>query len=323
LSDPILITAALILGGLVLLVVGGEYLVRGAVAAARSFGVSPLMIGLTLVAFGTSTPELLTSVQAAIAGAPGVAVGNVVGSNICNILLILGLTAVIRPVFVEGRAFRRDGVALAVATAMGMAVLLMDGLSRVTGAIFLLALAAYVVIAYRQERETGGGAGVDEDGDPLPAAPDRLYMLRALGMALGGLLAVMLGAKLLVDGAIDLAQMWGVSDTLIGLTIVAVGTSLPELVASAAAALRGQSDVAFGNIVGSNLYNIWAVLGGAALIHPFPVDAQIMGFDAWVMLAATALLIGAAITGARVCRWEGVLMLGGYAGYVGWLAQTA
>ncbi|MFN3613310.1 MAG: sodium:calcium antiporter, partial [Rubrimonas sp.] len=147
--------------------------------------------------------------------------------------------------------------------------------------------------------------------------------LRALGMALGGLLAVMLGARLLVDGAVDLAQMWGVSDTLIGLTIVAVGTSLPELVASAAAALRGQSDVAFGNIVGSNIYNLWAVLGGAALIHPFPVDAQIMGFDAWVMLAATALLIAAAVTGARVCRWEGGLMLGGYAGYVGWLAQTA
>lgn len=320
-SDPLLLTSALILGGLVLLVLGGEYLVRGAVAAARAFGVSPLMIGLTLVAFGTSTPELLTSVQAALAGAPGVAVGNVVGSNICNILLILGITALIRPVLVEGRSFRRDGLALAVATGMGMVVLLMDGLSRVTGAVFLLALAAYVVIAYRQERGAGGGA-VDE-GEPLPAAPDRVYMLRALGMALGGLLAVMLGAKLLVDGAIDLAKMWGVSDTLIGLTIVAVGTSLPELVASAAAALRGQSDVAFGNIVGSNLYNIWAVLGGAALIHPFPVDPQIMGFDAWVMLAATALLIGAAITGARVCRREGALMLGSYAVYIGWLAQGA
>ena len=296
-------TYLLILAGLGLLVVGGDVMIRGAVSAARGLGVSPLMIGLTLVAFGTSTPELVTSLEAAFKGAPGVAVGNVVGSNICNILLILGLAAVIKPVTTEPRSFRRDGPFLADATLVGFAALQLDALNRLSGALFLAALAGYTVWTYLQERDQPSAEPVDEP------AEEPMSLGRALGLAAVGLVGVMIGANLLVDGSIELAQTFGVSDALIGLTIVAIGTSLPELVASTVAAVRGHSDVAFGNILGSNLYNILAIFGATALIHPIPVAPEIAAFDSWVMLAATAAMIGFTITGWRVNRVEGGLML--------------
>ena len=308
----------LLLGaGLVLLVLGGDILVRGAVTLATRLGVSPLLVGLTVVGFGTSAPELVTSLDAAFSGAPGIAIGNVVGSNTANILLILGLAAVIAPVAVDPRAFRRDGAALALASLAALAVVAFGYLSRPAGLILLAGLAAYIVIAYRLEKRPDALA-VDGNG---PAEARGLAGPALL--ALAGIGVTILGARLLVGAATVLAQSWGVSDTVIGLTVVAVGTSLPELVTAVVAALRRQGDIAFGNVVGSNIYNVLGILGTTALAHPIPVPAEIIAFDIWVMLAATAVMVLAAFTGGRVSRAEGAAMLGAYAAYTGWLALGA
>ena len=328
-----------LLAGLGLLVLGGEALVRGASALASRLGVSPLLIGLTVVGFGTSTPELVTSLQAAFAGSPGIAVGNVVGSNIANILLILGVAALLMPFGVERRAFGRDGTALVGATLACAGVILWGELSRPAGLGLLAGLVAYLAYAYRTERVPApvlvapGGVALAGAGGPAPApmdapapAPDlppAMGLPAALLWALGGIALTVLGARLLVDAAIDLAALWGVSDAVIGLTVVAVGTSLPELVTSVMAAIRRESAIAFGNVVGSNLYNILGILGVTALVRPIPVPAQIAAGDVWVMLAATAALIAVAATGWRVTRAEGAALLAAYAAYVAWLAAGA
>ena len=316
-------TALMLAAGLALLVLGGELLVRGAVAIAKRLGVSPLMIGLTLVGFGTSTPELVTSLQAALAGSPGIAVGNVVGSNTANILLILGLAAVIRPVTATPAAFRRDGSVLVLAALLCGWVTLAGEIGRGAGTFFLAALLGYIVLTYRLERQSADPsaelhAAEAEAARPMPGSP-----LLAVASVLGGLVLTIVGARLLVEGAIELATGFGVSETIIGLTIVAVGTSLPELVTSLMAALRGQSDVAFGNVIGSNIYNVLGILGLTALVQPLAVPAEIATLDIWVMLAATAVLLVVTLTGWRVTRLEGGLMLSAYAGYLAWLTLAA
>lgn len=304
--------------GLIGLVVGGDLLVRGAVALAKRLGVSPLVIGLTLVGFGTSTPELVTSLQAAWAGSPGIAVGNVVGSNSANILLILGLSALIAPVAVTRSMLGRDGTALALATVMCLVVVQADLLMRGTGAVFLAALALYLVVTLRAGR-IEGDAGA-EDGAMLLS----LGRGRALLYLMGGLALTIGAARLLVTGAISVAAQLGMSEAAIGVSIVAVGTSMPELVTSVIAARRGQADVAIGNVVGSNLFNILGILGVTALVQPLAVPAEIARFDIWVMVAATVLLLVMGYTGARVTRSEGMVLLGSYAAYVAvllaWLA---
>jgi len=313
----------LIAAGLVCLVLGGEALVRGAVRLAQRFGVSPLLIGLTLVGFGTSTPELLTSLTAAFADAPGVAVGNVVGSNIANILLILGVTATIAAVPTAREALWRDGSALALASFACLAVVLWGEAGRLAGVGLLALLAGYLAYTIRRERVTPDAAAALHAGEatlagPAPNAPWLSGLLAA-----GGLALTLLGAQLLVTGAIDLAAAAGLSETLIGLTVVAVGTSLPELTASLIAALRRQGDLALGNIIGSNLFNILGILGVTALVHPIPVPAEIAALDIWVMLGATTAMLVFALTGARIARWEGAVLLAGYAGYLAWLAAGA
>ncbi|WP_300393550.1 calcium/sodium antiporter [Henriciella sp.] len=306
--------------GLVLLLVGGDLFVRGSVSIAQRLGVSPLLIGLTLVGFGTSTPELVTSLQAALAGSPGVATGNVVGSNIANILLILGLAAVLKPVLVDGGALKRDGLALAVSALLCLGVTMSGVLDRLSGVVFLAGLAGYLGFAIWQERRAvTAKAGITVDPGPPVKPADRPLMAGL--MTLGGLALVILGASLLIDGAVGLATRFGISETIIGLSIVAIGTSLPELITSVIAALRGQSDVAFGNVVGSNIYNVLGILGVTALVQPIPVPPEIMAVDIWVMLGATAALIILARTGHRINRTEGALMLAGYAGYTAWLAS--
>ncbi|WP_299842077.1 calcium/sodium antiporter [uncultured Jannaschia sp.] len=310
--------------GLALLVAGGEALVRGASSLAARLGVSPLLIGLTVVGFGTSTPELVTSLQAAFAGSPGIAVGNVIGSNIANALLILGIAAILMPFAVERRAFLRDGTALLAATLAAVAIGLWGELSRPAGAVLLAGLVLYLAMAYRSERIVDTGTMADEGATPaLPAAPQtpatRLPL--ALMWAVGGIALTVLGARLLVNASIDLAGLWGVPDAVIGLTIVAVGTSLPELVTSVVAALRRQGAIAFGNVVGSNLYNILGILGITALVKPIPVPPQIAVLDIWVMLGATVALVAVAVTGWRVSRGEGMALLAAYAAYVAWLAM--
>ena len=315
-------TFVMLLVGFAGLVAGGELLVRGAVAVARRFGVSPLMIGLTLVGFGTSTPELVTSVQAALVGAPGIAVGNVVGSNICNILLILGVAAVMRPVAARAAAFRRDGTVLVGATLLCLAVVLSGDIGRLVGAAFVALLAGYVVFTWYAEREGGTPSAELHAAEAGQAAPVRGGIGIAAAMFVAGLALTVLGARFLVSAAIELSQSLGVPEAVIGLTVVAIGTSLPELVTSIVAAARRHADVAFGNIVGSNIFNILGILGVTALVQPVAVPPEIARLDVWVMIAATALLLLVTMTGWRITRREGALMLGGYGGYLGWLVAN-
>ncbi len=323
-----------LLGGLVLLTLGGEFLVRGSVRAAEQLGVSPLLIGLTLVGFGTSMPELVTSVQASLAGSPGIAVGNIVGSNIANILLILGVSALIWPIQVPAAALRRDGVLVAATAALLVAVGLFWTLDRVVGLVFLAGLVGYIVYAFRSERvgTTDHTAAFDKalavEGvhvvahPEAPAKPTPRALLVPILMALGGLALVVFGGKVLVDAAVGLARAYDISETVIGLTIVAVGTSMPELVTSLVAALRRQAEVALGNVLGSNIYNTLGIGGATALISPTIVPPDIAYFDAFVMLGASVLLLLFARSGWRIGRREGALLLAGYVGYV-WMVWPA
>ena len=335
-----IIDVALLLGGFVLLVVGGEVLVRGAVAVAERAGMSPLLIGLTLVGFGTSMPELVTSVQAALAGSPGIAVGNIVGSNISNILLILGISALVSPMAVASIALARDGMIVLATALLFTLVGAFATLSQPIGAAFLAMLVGYIVFAWRQESRTSevaveghtsayeraGAYGELHDG-PLPddtahQAKTRASLAERIGvfvpmlMALAGLAIVVVGGKLLVDGAVGIARTMGVSETLIGLTIVAVGTSMPELVTSLVAAFRGHSAVALGNVLGSNIYNTLGIAGATALMAPTAMPAEIVRFDNFVMMAATVALLVLARSGFRISRTEGALLLSGYGAYL-------
>jgi cation:H+ antiporter len=318
-------TVLLLLGGLVLLIIGGDVFVRGAVRMAERLGVSPLVIGLTLVGFGTSAPELVTSIQASLAGAPGIALGNVVGSNIANILLILGISALMAPIAVHSAALKRDG-GIMLAVAVGFAVLApFVPFGRPLGAAYLALLCAYIYFAFRQESVTSPdhGAAFDkaeaaEELDPAlrPGPPRAGGWLRPVLMAVGGLVLVVLGGKFLVDGAVALARGYGISETVIGLTIVAIGTSMPELVTSVVAAFRRHTDVAFGNVVGSNIYNILGIAGATALVAPTQVPPEIVRFDNPVMVGVSVLMIVFAWTGLRIGRREGAALLAGYALYL-------
>jgi cation:H+ antiporter len=312
-----------VLAGLVLLVAGGDALVRGAVSLARRLGVSPMLIGLTLVGFGTSTPELLTSVQAALAGSPGIAIGNVVGSNTANILLILGIGVLLQPMATTRAAFYRDGSVMLGAALLCCALALWGEIGRPAGVVLVALLAAYIVATYLHDRRTHDAAAQLHEAEAELAGKAPSRPLPALLLAVGGLAVTLLGAHLLVSGSVVLAQRMGVSDTVIGLTVVAVGTSLPELVATVSAALRRQTDLAFGNVVGSNIYNVLGILGVTALVEPLAIPPEVARVDVWVMLAATLLLLAFAVTGWRLCRREGAVLLACYAGYVGWLAATA
>lgn len=304
----------LIAGGFIALLIGGETLVSGAVAIARRLHIPPMVIGLTLVGFGTSTPELLTSVHAALIGAPGVAVGNVVGSNIANILLILGLAALLWPISVNARRFRNDALFLLGAAILAAALMAQGQIGLTAGVLMLAGLAVFLLVTFRSQ---GQHDHAPQDDTPLRPT------WQGLALFVFGLAVTLLGARWLVSGAVGLAQAMGVSDTLIGLTVVAVGTSLPELVTSVVAARRQHSDVAFGNIVGSNIFNIFGILGVTAVIKPMPVPETILHLDMWVMLAATGALIAAAVTGRGVSRREGALLLAGYGAYLAVLIAQA
>jgi cation:H+ antiporter len=303
--------------GFILLVAGGDLLVRGAVKIARHLGVSSLLIGITLVGFGTSMPELVTSVEAALLESPGIAVGNVVGSNIANVLLILGVAALLRPISTPRSSFRRDGGMALMAMLACAAVIFVGFLSRPAGAVLILMLFGYMIYAYQCERRTFGAE------EPDVSQEKSFSLVLAIFLAFGGLAIVIFGARLLIFGAIDLAEYAGVSETIIGLTIVAIGTSLPELITSVMAAIRKESDVAFGNIVGSNIYNVFGILGVTALVHPIPIPPEIIRLDVWVMIAATFLMLIFAATNWRLGRREGATLLAAYTGYIGYLAYSA
>ena len=321
-------TILLLIAGLVLLVLGGELLVRGTVAIAGKLGVSPLMIGLTIVGMGTSMPELAASVQAALAGSPGIALGNIVGSNIANSMLILGVAALLAPIAVaRGTLWRDGGVGVLAAVAL-LALGLTTGLGRMAGLTLIVLMVGYLVLAYRQEKHAAAhSAAFDkaaalENIDPALGTQTQRQSGWAVSLAflIAGLVCIVGGGTLLVNAAVTIAREFGMSETLVGLTIVAVGTSLPELVTSAVAALRKQSEVALGNVLGSNIYNVLFIGGVTGTIAPTTVPQSILGFDLPLLIAVSLGVMVLAWTGARLSRSEGLALVAGYALYIAFTA---
>jgi cation:H+ antiporter len=304
----------MLIGGLALLAVGAEGLVRGSASLALRLGVTPLVVGLTVVAFGTGSPELVVCVEAALAGDSDIALGNVVGSNISNVALILGIAALVRPLRVRSELIRRE-VPLMIGVTGLLCLLLVDGsLSRVEGSLLVAASLVYTALAYRVASRNKSDALVEEVSGEAAALPRRRTWLDLLFIA-GGVAALVLGARLLLDGAVTVAEWFGISRVVIGLTVVAVGTSLPELATSAVAAHRGEAEVAFGNVVGSNVLNILFMLGIAAAIRPISA-AGLRAFDLGALVASAVLLLPVLWTGAVLSRWEGAALVAAYAAYV-------
>lgn len=310
-----------LLGGFALLVVGGDLLVRGAVAVARRAGISPLVIGLTLVGFGTSTPELLACVQAALIGAPAIAVGNVVGSNIANVMLIMGVAALLSPVAADAPGVRRDMLVMGAATAAVVALLMWGFVSRWVGAGLVVALVVYAAGTILADKRDIAMRKIREGEAVLKETPEiRLGLWAGIGLTVLGMAGVMFGARLLVNGAVELATHWGVSQSLIGVTVVAIGTSLPELVTAITAAVKKESDVALGNVVGSNIFNILGILGVTALVAPIVVPDEIAVRDTWVLALSSLALVGVVLGLRHVPRALGFILVVGYAVYITGLA---
>ena len=303
--------------GLASLTAGGEALIRGALGAARRLGVSPLLTGLVIVGFGTSAPELVVSVDAAISHRPDVAVGNVIGSNIGNVLLILGICALIAPMAVRPLALRRDAVAVVAASILVVILIGGSALTRTDGVILLLVFSAYFYWAYRSERfhEAPSAEVHVAEGKEVSVLPKSLVWI-ALAILLGMILLIG-GSKALLTGATGIASYFGASEAVIGLTLVAVGTSLPELSVSVIAAIRRHADVAVGNVLGSNIFNALGILGISALLQPLPVHPRILQFDQWIMLGTSLVLLLFLYTGKRLSRLEGGILLAAYGLYLG------
>ena len=296
-----------IMAGLVGLFLGGEALVRGSVSIAHKMSISPFVIGLTVVGFGTSTPELLVSVQAALKGVPDIAIGNIVGSNIANVLLIVGVTALVWPIHVAGSALRRDTTIMILSALALVPLFAMGEIGRVAGLTLVAGLIAYLVWTFLKPRQEAS------DDEAEAAATPIVHAL--LWVALG-LVALLFGARFLVDGAVSVAQDFGVSEAFIGLTIVAIGTSLPELATSLIAAFRHQSDIAIGNIVGSNIFNVLGILGVTSIVAPIPVAPRFLTFDLPIMIVVSIVLTGLLLLHQKIGRRTGAVMLLAYCAYL-------
>ncbi len=308
-----MISVGLILGGLVLLMLGADLLVRGAASLALRLGISPLVVGLTVVAFGTSSPELFVSIKASLAGQGAITLGTVIGSNICNIVLILGVACLIRPLQIHLQVLRFDLPCMLGATVLVMALLATGEITRFMGGGLLLLVIGYSAItiwmARREKKSPAELEYEDEVKCPLKSVP----LMVVFVLVGAGLLVV--GADLVLRGAVVVAKSWGVSEAVIGLTIVAVGGSLPELATSVVAAVKRNGDIAVGNVIGSNIFNLLSVLGAAALANPIPV-VGISRIDTGVMLFVSVLIFPLMRSGFELKRWEGVLMLSIYVSYV-------
>ena len=315
-------------GGLLALVVGAGLLVRGASKLALSFGISPLVVGLTVVAFGTSAPEVAVSVGAVLDGRVDIAIGNVVGSNVFNVLFILGVSALIVPLVVNLQLIRQE-VPIMIGASLLLLLLSLDGRIGLLDAALLLALligyTVFLVVQSRRQTRAAQDEYTEAFGPAVTAAWDRSPLVQ-IGLVLAGLAALVLGAQWLVEAAVTFAKALGVSDLVIGLTIVAAGTSLPEVATSIAAAIKGERDIAVGNVIGSNTFNILGCLGlaglaagDAGLIVPLSVQA----FDIWVMLAVALACVPVFLTGREIARWEGAVFVLYYVGYVAYLILAA
>jgi cation:H+ antiporter len=306
--------------GLALLLFSADFMVRGAVGVARRAGLSPLIIGLTVVAIGTSAPELVTTLTATLDGAPDLALGNVIGSNLANMLLILGVAALIKPVACAPKVIARDGTMVLVATVLFVAMAMTGVFVLWHGIVLLAVLALYLGLTYRAERRMESDSLHAKEVEEVSGVPERALI--ASLFLLGGLIGTVLGAKLLVDGGVAVAESLGVSKTVIGLTLVAIGTSLPELAIVVVASMRGHSDVALGNVLGSNIFNLLGITGVVAVVAPLEVSASLLQFDIWLLLGVTALLLPLMLTGGRLSRREGTLLVLLYAGFLAFQAES-
>ena len=314
-----IVDSVFIVAGLALLIVGGDFLVRGAVSLSLRMGLSALVVSLTVVAFGTSAPELLIAIQAALAGAPGIAFGNVVGSNIANIWLVLGVPALISSIYANGADIQRSFLIMMTVTALFIILSFMGPFGIGHGLILLTVLTLVLIDTVRISRTAPDSAVAEEaaeyaDPDGTPA---RIAMFLGLG-----LVGLPLGANILIRGATGIAEHFGLPDAVIGLTIVAVGTSLPELATTVMAAFRRQADVALGNVIGSNMFNILAIMGVASLFGPLPLPYGFLTYDLWVMVAASAALIPFVFFGIRLGKRWGIVFVLTYVLYIVSIAIT-
>jgi len=306
---------ALLTVGVGVLYYGAEWLVRGSARLAASLGISPIVVGLTVVSFGTSAPELVVGVVAALSGNPDLAVGNVMGSNLANIGLILGLTSIVRPLDVHARVVWREMPLMILVTAALYPLVWDLRLSRGDGVILLMALLAYLVFVFQSVEDEApeildeyeGFMKASEQARPTLHLPDVLWVI-------AGSAALVLGGYGIVEGAVQVAGALGVSQVVIGLTVVAVGTSLPELATALVAAARGEADIAVGNVIGSNIFNIAAVLGAAAVLEPIPIRRSLLGRELLAVLLMSILLVPLLRSGWRIRRWEGAILLAAYIG---------
>lgn len=313
--------------GLVLLVFGATVLVKGAASLAASFGISPLVIGLTIVAFGTSAPEMAVSVGAAFAGQADLALGNVVGSNIFNVLLILGLSALVTPLLVNQQLVRLDVPLMIVASFLVLLFGLDGNIGRLEGAVLFAGILIYTVfLVFQSRKETNTAVRAEYEGQYGDKDTDgSIHYLRDGALILGGLFLLVLGSQWLVDSAITIAQYFGVSELVIGLTIVAAGTSLPEMATSVVASIRGERDIAVGNIVGSNLFNLLSVLGVSSIVSPsgIVVPVAAISFDIPVMIGVALMCLPIFFSGYVISRWNGTLFLFYYVAYTAYLIMAA
>jgi len=305
-----------IIAGFVLLLGGAEFLVRGAVQIAAKAGLSAMLIGMTVVAFGTSAPEFVVSLNASLEGSSGLALGNIIGSNIANSFLVLGVTALCAPIAVNVKAVIRDALMLMGSSILFAWVCLTGTIGSSVGAFMVLLLVAYFGFSYWRERKNHHASGDLHEREADEVLDIEMSLLMAWVCLICGLGAVIYGADLLVVGGTAIARGFGVPEEVIGLTLIAFGTSLPELAASVMAALRGYTDVAIGNVIGSNLFNIMFVGGGVAALMPLTVPVQLQNFDLWVMMAATVMLLAYLTLGKRIRRLDGLFFISIYGVYI-------
>lgn len=302
-----------LIGGLALLCLGAEFLIRGAVALALRIGISPLVVGLTVVAFGTSSPEIVVGIKAALDGNGGIAVGSVIGSNICNIGLILAVGILVKPIRVHVKLLQRDVPILLLVTLLVPLTLIGGTISRFEGVLLVTTLIAYILYNIYGSSHEEDPEARDEFEEELAHPPFRPWI--TIVLIVGGVAGLAVGGRLLLHGGIGLASQLGISETVVGLTVVAFGTSLPELATTIAAARRGHGDIAVGNAIGSNMMNLLAVLGLSALVRPLTFSG-INLFEIGVLIAFTALLLPLMFTDFTLKRLEGLLLLTGYVGFV-------
>ena len=311
-----------ILGGSAGLFIGAEGLVRGSSSLALRLGISPLVVGLTVVAFATSSPELIVSIKAAIEGNPGIVVGNVVGSNICNIALILGVAALISPMQIKTQVVRREiPILIIISFIFRLLFVLLDfTISRITGALFVIGIIAYIIFGYKYALNEKRSLDLSKEFEEnIPKTQHKIW--QSVLLMIFGLGLLILGSNLFVDGAIAIAVNFGVSQAVIGLTIVALGTSLPELTTSIVASFKNENDIAIGNAVGSNVFNILSILGISSIINPIS-DSGVTLIDLSIMMFFTILILPLSKSKFTLRRWEGAILFGGYIAYIIYLAQT-